>query len=96
MPPLALTARCRGRWPRNGPYTRREWLVPVEPGGGRTHRVFKVWTYPVRDGTGAVVRLVEIFRDITEHELLRETEQHAEALRGGSPAGDGAGGHRQP
>ncbi len=44
-------------------------------------RVYHRWTYPIISEDGSVHRVVEILRDVTEQERIRELTTEAEALR---------------
>lgn len=62
---------------------RQERLVKAVEGNNPRweRRVFHRWTYPILSENGSVHRVVEILRDVTEQERLRELTTEAEALR---------------
>lgn len=76
--PLEATVRSRA------PHMfRQERLAPLVDGNAPRweRRVFHRWTYPILSEDGSVYRVVEILRDVTEQERLRELTTEAEALR---------------
>ncbi len=75
-----LDATIRSRAPH---MYRQERLVKVVEGENPKweRRVYHRWTYPILSEDGSVHRVVEILRDITEQERLREVMTEAEALR---------------
>ena len=76
--PLDTTIRTRA------PHMfRQERLVKVVEGDTPRweRRVYHRWTYPILSEDGSVTRVVEILRDVTEQERLREVTTEAEALR---------------
>lgn len=75
-----LDATIRSRAPH---MYRQERLVKVTEGDNPKweRRVYHRWTYPILSEDGTVHRVVEILRDITEQERLREVMTEAEALR---------------
>ncbi len=76
--PLDATIRTRA------PHMfRQERLVKVAGDGNPRweRRVYHRWTYPIMGENGSVHRVVEILRDVTEQERLRELTTEAEALR---------------
>ncbi len=62
-------------------FLRQERMLPTGPNRALERRVFQSWTYPVRDQNGGVEGVVEIIKDVTEQERLREAMSQAEALR---------------
>ena len=76
--PLEATVRTRA------PHMfRQERLVNAADGNTPRweRRVYHRWTYPILNEDGSVHRVVEILRDVTEQERLRELTTEAEALR---------------
>ena len=76
--PLDTTIRTRA------PHMfRQERLVKVVEGDSPRweRRVYHRWTYPIMSEDGTVNRVVEILRDVTEQERLRDSTTEAEALR---------------
>lgn len=62
---------------------RQERLVKMAE-GDTSHwerHIYHRWTYPIMNADGAVHRVVEILRDVTEQERLRELTTETEALR---------------
>lgn len=56
----------------------------LEAGGeaeANARRIFQRWTYPVIERDGSIDEVVEIVKDVTEQEQLREASRQAEALR---------------
>lgn len=62
-------------------FVQRERLVPGEAGEQGERRVFQTWTYPARNHAGEIDHAVEIIKDVTDQEQLREVLNRAEALR---------------
>jgi PAS domain S-box-containing protein len=62
-------------------FVEQERLVASGPHGIPERRAFQVWTYPVLDAQGDVERVVEIMKDMTQQERLRQVTRQAEALR---------------
>lgn len=62
-------------------FMQQERMVPVGPDGAMERRQFQTWTYPVFNADGAVDRVVEIMKDVTEQDRLRQVTIQAEALR---------------
>ncbi len=62
-------------------FTLREQHRRPDPLGPEERRIYQVWTYPIRDASGSVNRVVEIMKDVTEQERLRELAAESEALR---------------
>lgn len=46
-----------------------------------TRRIFQRWTYPVIEPDGSIEDVVEVIKDVTEQERLREISRQADALR---------------
>jgi len=74
--PLPRTTRTR-----KPAFTRQVRMAPSGPNGALEPRVYEVWTYPVLGVEGEVERVVEIIKDVTERERLRQATSQAEALR---------------
>jgi signal transduction histidine kinase len=62
-------------------FLRQERLLPVVSGGPPEPRIVETWAYPIFDAHGEVARVVEILKDVTERERLRQATSLAEALR---------------
>ncbi len=77
--PLPQTLDMAG--PAAGRQVRYLHAGPAGPEGRTLRRVFEVWTYPLLDTDGAVVRIVEILKDVTERERMREAQSEADVLR---------------
>ncbi|MFI5274695.1 MAG: ATP-binding protein [Ktedonobacterales bacterium] len=64
--------------------SRRPAFVQTERAQGtepEVRRIFQRWTYPVVEPDGHIEDVVEMIKDVTEHERLREASRQAEALR---------------
>ncbi len=61
-------------------YVQQERFLPRGPGQTPDHRVYQRWTYPILDDGGKVVRAVEIIKDITEQDRLRQVMAQERAL----------------
>jgi PAS domain S-box-containing protein len=59
----------------------RAVYLPSGPDGASERHLFEVWTYPVRKATGEVAWVVEILKDVSEREQLRQAQTQAEILR---------------
>lgn len=62
-------------------FVQQELLVKVPHSAEHEHRVFQRWTYPVVNANGAVERVVEVLKDVTEQERLRREMSLAEGMR---------------
>ncbi len=85
-----VPAAIRGRRPafvqterpaRGGDLTSRPPLPSGEGEAPAATRVFQRWTYPVIEPDGSIHEVVEMIKDVTEQERLREVSRQAEALR---------------
>ena len=74
--PLAETVLSR----RPG-HVRSEVMVPGDAPGSEESRTIERWIYPIVSADGTVDRVVEIVKDVTEEERLRDATSAAEALR---------------
>ena len=62
-------------------YVQQERFLPRGPGQAPEHRMYQRWTYPILDASGKVVRAVEIIKDTTEQDRLRQVMAQERALR---------------
>lgn len=62
-------------------FVRQTRMQPDGPGGSLVPHIYETWTYPVKNASGVVERVVEIIKDVTERERLRQVTSEAEALR---------------
>jgi signal transduction histidine kinase len=62
-------------------YVQQERFLPRGPEHAPEHRIYQRWTYPILDAGGEVVRAVEIIKDITEQDQLRQVMAQERALR---------------
>nr|MBF6590690.1 PAS domain-containing protein [Ktedonobacterales bacterium] len=62
-------------------FARHKRWFPTGAGGALTRHLFETWTFPVFAHNGTVDRVVEILKDVTDQEHLREAQTQAEALR---------------
>jgi signal transduction histidine kinase len=61
-------------------FVQQERLVPI--GGGALHRrTYQRWSYPLFRPDGTVDRIVEILKDVTDQERVRQSESQTNALR---------------
>ncbi|MGZ3598948.1 MAG: ATP-binding protein [Ktedonobacterales bacterium] len=81
------TAPCEGcplpetvRTGRPG-FVQQELLVKTPHTRERERRIFQRWTYPIVNPDGAVERVVEVLKDVTEQERLRRAMSLAEGAR---------------
>lgn len=81
------TAPCEGcplpetvRTGRPG-FVQQELLVKTPHTRGPERRIFQRWTYPIVNQDGAVERVVEVLKDVTEQERLRRAMSLAEGAR---------------
>ncbi len=74
--PLPMTVRTE-----RPAFVQQERIVPTGPGGALERRIFQRWTYPVIDASGQVNRVVELVKDVTDEERIREEAGRAQALR---------------
>lgn len=74
--PLPYSVRTR----RAG-YTQQHWLTSSSPDGAPEARTYQRWTYPIVNADGAVDRVVEVVKDVTEQERIRRSVVKTEALR---------------
>lgn len=61
-------------------FVQRERLMPGGADGQLERRVYQTWTYPARNRVGVVDHAVEIVKDVTDQERLREVISRAEVL----------------
>src|SRR5690242_14999897 len=73
-----LPATVSGQRPT---YVQQERFLPRGPGQTPDHRIYQRWTYPILDTEGKVVRAVEIIKDTTEQDRLRQVMAQERALR---------------
>ena len=66
---------------RRSGFVQQEWMSPVGPDGSREMRTYQRWIYPVVNTHGAVERIVEVLKDVTEQEQMRHAIAQDEALR---------------
>lgn len=62
-------------------FVQQEFVARSPVTGEPERRVYQRWTYPIVSVTGKVDRVVEILKDVTAQEHLREAAIRAEALR---------------
>lgn len=62
-------------------FVRQTRMQPDGPEGSLVPHIYETWTYPVKNAVGVVERVVEIVKDVTERERLRQVTSEAEALR---------------
>lgn len=62
-------------------FVQQELMVSMSHGKGPERRIFQRWTYPVLNSDGAVERVVEVLKDVTEQERLRRSISLAEGAR---------------
>lgn len=65
---------------RSADFVQQERLVPTSDGAFE-RRIFQRWVYPIFQPDGAVTRIVEILKDVTDQEQTRRAMNQAEALR---------------
>lgn len=73
LPETVLTGRPR--------FVQQEVMVPTPYSVEPERRIFQRWTYPVVNSDGAVERVVEMLKDVTEQERLRRAMSLAEGAR---------------
>ncbi len=61
-------------------FLQQERLVPIG-GGAFERRTYQRWSYPLFRPDGTVDRIVEILRDVTDQERVRQSESQTQALR---------------
>ena len=62
-------------------FVQQEFIVRSPVTGEPVRRVYQRWTYPIIGDDGRVDRVVEILKDVTAQERLREVAMRTEALR---------------
>lgn len=73
LPETVLTGRPR--------FVQQELMVSMPHSMEPERRIFQRWTYPIINSDGAVERVVEVLKDITEQERLRRSISLAEGAR---------------
>lgn len=62
-------------------FVQQELFVKVPQSAELERRIFQRWTYPIFNTDGAVERVVEVLKDVTEQERLRRAMNLAEGAR---------------
>jgi two-component system phosphate regulon sensor histidine kinase PhoR len=76
-----VPAAIRSRRPAFVQSERRLPSVPETDGDQSSRRIFQRWTYPMIGPDGHIEEVVEMIKDVTEQERLRDAAREAEALR---------------
>jgi signal transduction histidine kinase len=61
-------------------FVQQERLIPIG-GGAFERRTYQRWSYPLFRPDGTVDRIVEILKDVTDQERVRQSESQTNALR---------------
>jgi signal transduction histidine kinase len=62
-------------------FVRQERLVPIAAGSTPDRRIYERWTYPIKEPSGEVTRVVELVKDVTDEVRMREAASRSDALR---------------